>query len=217
MSDVITLETLDADGAIEETANTAFGSSRADFIRKAAIGTTGLLGSGVLLNGLAAPALAARKSKSNDVAILNFALTLEYLESEFYNLATANAGLTGPLAALTAIVTSHEATHVKTLKNVLRSKAVKKPKFNFMGTTNNAELFHTTAIKLEDTGVTAYGGQAANILQGPILSKAAQILAVEARHAAAFRQLKNFNPAPDAFNPLKTEKQVLKAASAFIA
>lgn len=215
MSDVITLETLDADGAIEETANTAFGSSRADFIRKAAIGTTGLLGSGVLLNGLAAPALAA-PSKANDVAILNFALTLEYLESEFYNLATTHAGLTGQLKDLTAIVTSHEATHVKTLKKVLGSKAVKKPKFNFMGTTDNSDLFHTTAIKLEDTGVTAYGGQAANILQGPVLSKAAQILAIEARHAAAFRLLKGSNPAPFAFNPQHSKKAVLKAASKFI-
>jgi rubrerythrin len=211
--EVITLEMVDDDCAIQETAEEALGSTRASFLRKAAIGGTSLLGGGLLLGGF--PKLAmAEKSPQQDLAILNFALTLEYLESEFYVQGVRSAGLTGRLRALSIVVRDHELTHVRALRSVisqLGGRPVAKPRFDFRNTVRSRSLFHSTAIALEDTGVTAYGGQAANIAQAPVLSTAAQILAIEARHAAAFRQLRGLRPAPLAFNPTRTSAQV-KAA-----
>jgi len=208
-----TLETLDADGAIQETAEDAFGTSRSEFFRKAAIGGGGLLGGSVLLGGVAKYAEAAGTGNpADDIKIGNFALTLEYLESEFYVQAVRSAGLRpSRLRSLAIVVRNHELAHVRALKGILGAAAVPKPRFNFGKAVHSVSAFHSTAIVLEDTGVGAYGGQVANINSGPILSAAAQILAVEARHAAAFRQLKGLSPAPLAFNPLKTAAQV-KAA-----
>ena len=214
--DVITLEMVDADGAVEETAEEALGSTRESFLRKAAIGGTGLLGGGLLLSGF--PKLGmAQKSPQQDLAILNFALTLEYLEAEFYVQGVRFAGLTGRLRGLSIAVRDHELAHVRALRAVipkLGGTPVAKPRFNFGNVVRNRAAFHSTAIVLEDTGVAAYGGQAANIAQGPVLATAAQILAVEARHAAAFRQLKGQSPAPLAFNPLKSAAQVRNAVRA---
>ena len=60
---------------------------------------------------------------------------------------------------------AHEATHVKALKGVLGSNAVKKPKFDFGDTVTNQDKFRLTAQVLEDTGVAAYAGQGPNLLQ----------------------------------------------------
>ncbi len=99
MSDLITVEALDisafdADGALAETEEAVAGDTRAAFFRKAAVGGGAMIGSGVLLSGL--PALAeARPSKKQDVAILNYALTLEYLESAFYVEAVKKGAISG--------------------------------------------------------------------------------------------------------------------------
>jgi hypothetical protein len=111
-------------------------------------------------------------------------------------------------------VRDHELAHVRALKAVilrLGGTAVAKPRFDFGGAVRSRSTFHSTAIALEDTGVSAYGGQAARINQASVLAAAAQILAIEARHAAAFRQLRGLSPAPVDFNPLKSAAQV-KAA-----
>ena len=210
MSDLINIEILDADGAIREAEEAVSGDTRANFFRKAAVGGGALIGSGVLLGGL--PELAAAKpSKKNDVAILNFALTLEYLEAAFYNEATKKAGLTGDVAKTNAIVTKHENAHVKYLQKALGSAAIKKPKFDFGTATANQTNYLATAVALEDTGVTAYSGQGANIFQSKVLKAATSILTVEARHASRFRSLNNLNFAPRTFDAPKTKGQVLAA------
>jgi hypothetical protein len=146
--------------------------------------------------------------KTNDAItdILNFALTLEYLESEFYVTAVANAaniGITG--AALGAITTirDHEVAHVKFLKTVLGPNAVAKPNFDFsggMGSGNgpfkqalisNYPMFLAVAQTFEDTGVRAYKGQAQFLAsENDILTAALQIHSVEARHAAHIRRMR---------------------------
>lgn len=207
MTDLIKLEVVDTDGAIREAADAA-GDTRMDFFKKAAVGGGSLVAGGVLMGGLPSIASAARPSKKNDVAILKFALTLEYLEAEFYNQAVANGALTGDVLAAAKIVQKHENTHVKTLKGIVN---VKKPKFDFGDTVTDQGKFLATAQVLEDTGVKAYAGQAPNIFQRKVLIAATSILTVEARHAAHFRTLNGANFAPKAFDTAASKKSILKA------
>ena len=101
---------------------------------------------------------------TGDLGILNYALTLEYLEAAFYNGATAaNLTLAPQSAAFLKTVTADENAHVAFLKKALGRKAVKQPKFDFKGANTNAETFMKTAQVLENTGVHAYAGQALNI------------------------------------------------------
>lgn len=204
---VLTLEEIDADGAIQETAEKAFG--RSDFLRRMAVGGGALLAGGTL-GGVFAD-LAKAQVPQSDVDILNFALTLEELEAAFYVQGVRHAGLTGRLRSLAITVRNHEIAHVRGLRRALGSAAVRRPRFNFRNTVRDRRAFLSTAIVLEDTGVAAYGGQVQYIQNKTVLNTAAQIHAVEARHAAAFRQLRGVNPAPLAFNPLHTKQQVLRA------
>jgi rubrerythrin len=204
------LEELDVDGAILEAEDTVAGDNRADFFRKAAIGGGALVGGGALMGAL--PELAAAKpSAKHDVAILNYALTLEYLEAAFYKEALAKAGLTGAAFTVAKVISDHETTHVKFLKKALGKKAVKSPKFDFGDTTANESKFVRTAIALEDTGVKAYSGQATHIKSPKIVKAAVSILAVEARHASRVRALAGDRFAPSAFNSAASMSQVLKA------
>ena len=163
----------------------------------------------MLLSGLP-PLAEAKPSKKQDVAILNYALTLEYLEAAFYTEAVAKGALSGDALAGAKIVKGHEVTHVKALKGVLGKKAVKKPKFDFKNTTGDQDTFLATAVALEDTGVAAYAGQGPRLSQKPIVVAALSIHSVEARHAAYFRTLAGMTFAPKAFDQAKSMKQVLK-------
>ena len=99
---------------------------------------------------------AGAASRKGDIAILNYALTLEYLEAAFYTEAERKGALRGELASFAIVVGGHERAHVKGLKAALGHKAVKKPMFDFQGTTEDAAKFAATAQALEDTGVSAY-------------------------------------------------------------
>ena len=199
----------DTDGALQETAAKAEHHSRRSFLRGA-----GLAFGGAVAAGAGWPALAGAATPKGDVAILNFALTLEYLESNFYASAMKHAGLSGELERFARLVHQHEAAHVAALKKALGSAAVKHPKFDFGGTTHSASAFTATAIKLEDTGVMAYQGQTPYIKSQDVFKAAISIHPVEARHAAWIRQLAHQSPAPAAFNPALTMNQVLAAVKA---
>lgn len=209
MSHELDLASVDIDGAIQETEAAVVGDSRADFFRKAAVAGGGLVGGGVLL-GLPAIAMGAPSTKQ-DIEILNYALTLEYLEAAFYNEAVARKALSGDALNAAQIIAKHENAHVKALKKALGSKAVKKPKFDFKGTTSDQGKFLATAQVLEDTGVAAYSGQATRIKQPAVVAAAVSILTVEARHAAHLRQLNGKVFAPLSFDTAKSMKQILKA------
>jgi hypothetical protein len=202
------LDTLDTDGAIRETQDEAI--SRSDALRRAVTFGGAFLGGGALLGMLSPSALAQGVSKS-DLAILNYALTLEYLEAAFYTEAESKAGLSGELKTFATVVGQHEREHVAALKDVLGRKAVKTPKFDFQGTTADAAKFAATAQLLEDTGVAAYKGQAGAVKSNTILVAALSIHAVEARHAGWIRAINGANPAPAAFDEPLTMKQVLAA------
>jgi len=211
MSDLITLESLDVDGAIRESGAAIEGDTRGDFMKKAAVGGGALIGSGVLLSGFPSVALGGKPSRKQDIQILNYAYTLELLEAAFYNQAVENGILTDEVLATTTIVQAHENTHVKTLKTLLGKDARKIPKFDFKNTVTDPDVFLDTAVVLEDTGVKAYSGQGTRILQRSVVKAALSILTVEARHAAQFRQLNGQNFAPRAFDEAKSMKTILRA------
>src|SRR3954454_23875993 len=181
----------DANGALQETAAMAeHHSSRRRFLRNA-----GLTLGGVVAAGAGAPAIAAAAGKG-DVAILNFALTLEYLESAFYASALKHAGLTGELKRFATTVHAHEKAHVQALRKALGSAAIKRPTFAFGSAVQSAGAFTATSIKLEDTGVQAYQGQTPFIKSRDVFKAAISIHRVEARHAAWIRNLAGQAPAP---------------------
>jgi hypothetical protein len=186
----IDLAGFDADGALAETGGALDGDTRGAFFKKAALGAGGIVGTSAFLGGLPSLALAASTPKG-DIAILNFALTLEYLESEFYKAAVPNinGGSNATLLAFATTVRDHELAHVAALKKALGSKAVKKPTFDFGAAVTDTPTFIKTSFVLENTGVHAYLGQAGKIKTTAILAAAASIVTVEARHASAIALL----------------------------
>ncbi len=209
MSMLPKLEELDVDGAIREAASKVDGDTRAAFLKKAGIGAGAVVAGGAFAGIL--PGIASAGVAASDVAILNFALTLEYLEAAFYAEAVGKGRFSGKTGSFAKVVAQHEAAHVAFLKSALGSAAVKKPSFDFKGTTTDRAKFMATAQVLEDTGVAAYLGQAGNIKSKKILGAAGSILAVEARHAGWVSDLNNASGAPAAFQGSKTKAQILSA------
>jgi rubrerythrin len=157
-------------------------------------------------------------SGSSDVDILNFALTLEYLESTFYAEALKRAKASGELKKLITLLASDEKQHVEALAGTIKKlggKPVAEPKFNFEY--SDKKGFLELAKTFEDTGVSAYNGAAPMIKSKEVLGAAGSIVQVEARHAAAIRLQNGEEPAPEAFDPALEEKEVLKAVEPFIA
>jgi hypothetical protein len=139
-----------------------------------------------------------RAQTSSVTDVLNFALTLEYLEDEFYMMGLNASGLI-PSADRNIFlqISEHESAHVAFLKTALGSSAVTKPTFDFTaaGTFPAAFSDYATFLALsqsfEDTGVRAYKGQAGNLIDDNGTLKAAlQIHSVEARHASVVRRLR---------------------------
>ena len=143
------------------------------------------------------------------VEILNYALTLEYLEAEFYAMGNAQAPIPAgaPKAAIDTIG-KHEAAHVIFLTNAIKAAGgtpVTKPNFDFTAggafanVFTNYATFLAVAQTFEDTGVRAYKGRAAELVKGgDLLTAALSIHSVEARHAAHIRVMRKANGFGDA-------------------
>ena len=187
------LSTIDRDGALAEALARLHGHTRADLLRGA------LLGGGALLAASAArprrPSGAAR-----DVSILNFALTLEELQAAFYTEVERNNVLHGELKRQADTVGAHERAHVRAFRDVLGSKAIKRPHFDFGGATEGSDAFRRTAVAFEDLAVAAYKGQAPHIRSPAYLASALAIHSVEARHAAWIRRLAGKPPVAGPFD-----------------
>ncbi len=188
------------------------GLTRSSFILKSAL-TIGATAGAASVGPFVASALAAG---GGDVDIVNFALTLEYLETRFYKEA-ASLNLSKDVKALAAQFASEEQEHVNALKGAVKQLGgtpAKKPTFAFG--VKDEKSFLKLAQTLEDTGVAAYNGAGPMIKNKDILAAAGSIVQIEARHAAAIRLQNGENPAPDAFDKTLTVAEVLKAVKPLI-
>jgi serine-rich repeat adhesion-like glycoprotein len=200
--------------AVQIEEDTGGDLSRSEVILKGALAAGAVYGA-TMVGPFVGRALAM--SGGGDVGILNFALTLEYLESAFYREAKTRVKADSELMSLIDLVGKDEDEHVKALTasvKQLGGKPAAEPKFDFPyeGTAGFLELAQT----FEDTGVSAYNGAAPQIKSKEVLGSAGAIVQVEARHAAAIRLQNGAEPSPQAFDPALDEAKVLKAVEPFI-
>ena len=155
-----------------------------------------------------------------DVDILNFALTLEYLEAAFYDQGLMmTSGLSMRAKSLATEIRDNENEHVTALMGTIKQlggKPVAAPGVDFGKAFANEKSFLKLAQTFEDTGVSAYNGAAPAIQSDEVLAAAGSIVQIEARHAAAVRILNGKQPAAGAFDPALDMQQVLDAVQPFV-
>lgn len=134
---------------------------------------------------------------SNDFGILNYAFALEQLEAGYYTAVLASAGFAGLNAEQKEILTdlqAHEVMHREFLRAALSTNAIPNLTLNaatVATTTANAAIILKTSETLEDTGVSAYNGAGKYLKSATYLTLAGKIVSVEARHAAAIRDVRD--------------------------
>ena len=167
----------------------------------------------------ATTAAAPAASTSGDVAILNYALTLEYLETEFYEKVVAAGLFKGSVASLLKEFGDQERTHVEAIKGTVQKlggtpASQPQGKFPIESAAQVAQLAYT----VENLGASAYLGQAAKIQNPEVLAAALAIHTVEARHAATLGTLVKRSLTPDgAFAKPADMETVLAAVKPFLA
>ena len=193
------------------------GMSRSAFLTRSTLAAGAVYGLGAV-SPFVAGSLA--QGGGGDVEILNFALTLEYLEAAFYTQALKQTpGLSGDVKKLATEIRDNENEHVDALKSAIKgagAKPVKAPGVDFGGAFGSEKSFLKLAQTLEDTGVSAYNGAGPAIESGEVLGAAGSIVQVEARHAGLIRLTRGVTPAPDAFDKSLTTNQVLAAVKPFV-
>jgi hypothetical protein len=191
------------------------GLTRASFMVRGALAAGAVYGTSMVAP-FVSQALAT--GGGGDVEILNFALTLEYLESAFYNEKGKQVGLSGQAKTYATDFGGQEAEHVAALTAAVKQLGgtpVAKPTFVFP--VSNQSSFLALASTLENTGVGAYNGAAPKISSKQVLAEAGSIVQIEARHAAAINLLINKTPTPNGgFDKPLTETQVLAAVKPLI-
>jgi rubrerythrin len=191
------------------------GVTRASFVLRGAM-TAGAIYGAAAVSPFVSDALAA--GPTGDVDILNFALTLEYLETDFYQVKAKAVHLSGEARKLAAEFGDQEAAHVAVLTQAIKAAGgmpVKKPSFTFP--VSNQAGFLKLAYTLENVGVGAYNGAAPSIQDKKYLAAAGSIVQVEARHAATIGLLVGKSVTPDgAFDAPLSKSQVLAKARPLI-
>lgn len=197
----LTLADLDCDGILQDTVARAGGITRAEFLR------IGVLGSGSLLLALGASPAAAKIS-SGDVEVLNFDLAWEFLQASFYTEAEklGTVGRMEPAMAQWArTFGAHERAHVRILQSVLGRQAVKKPRFDFHGVTENINSFTKTVVAFEELTTALLLAQTPRLKERGLVAALFSLLTVEARHVAWVRhQLELSPPVLSAFDEPKS-------------
>ncbi|MBA3530954.1 MAG: ferritin-like domain-containing protein [Ardenticatenales bacterium] len=187
--------------------NTRHGLNRRDFLKASAVTA--------VATALAASPLAGNitfaQSASQDLEILNYALTLEHLEAAAYRAVIGSGLLSGKALEYFQDFGAHEAAHVDALTTTIKSlggtPVAAQAKYNFPAFKSQQEVleyFHT----VEELGAAAYLGQAPRLMSGDLLTAAVSIHNVEAQHAAVLADMIGVSPAPD-FGTPKSMDQVL--------
>jgi rubrerythrin len=168
---------------------------------------------------------AAKKKTSagakQDLEIVQYALTLEHLETDFYN-AVIKAGVIKDkaLAKVATTIRDHEQEHVDALTRTVRDLGgkPKKPKTTFDSVIEGGpKMVLETAATVENLGAAAYLGQAARIQSKEVLAAALAIHSIEARHAAALNNVVGKTIVPDgAFAKPASMKEVLPKVQPFL-
>jgi Ferritin-like domain len=191
------------------------GMTRASFVLRGALAAGAVYGTAAV-GPFVSQALA--QSGGGDVEILNFALTLEYLESAFYNEKAREVGLTGKAKEYAAQFGAEEAAHVTALTAAIKQLGgtpAAKPQFVFP--VKDEKSFLELASVLENTGVGAYNGAGPMISNKQVLASAGSIVQIEGRHAAAIDLLIGQSPTPNqGFDRPLTKAEVLAKAGPLI-
>jgi hypothetical protein len=202
-------------------------SDRRQFLRYAGLVGVGaaFVGTGTLTGTgrAAATGMAHRASDfgDGDIGILNYALTLEYLEYDFYKMGLSKGLLKGRDLELVKPIESHEQQHVQAVSKAVSSlggKPVDKPGLKFPDKVfSSADQFLATAKTFEELGVVAYHGQVTRIESSKVLASAASIAGVESRHAAILESLTNGTPFPAPVEDHKPMSYVLPKVKPYLA
>ncbi len=158
------------------------------------------------------------------IDVLNYALTLEYLEAEFYRQGNEADLLDGKAKKYLKVIQKDEETHVWALQDTIKKlgeTAVPAPEVDFGGAFKSKASYLETAFTFENLGVSAYLGAAPSLFkEKALLSAAASIFGVEARHAAILGVLQHKEAEGGvymgAFEKPASRDAVLRAAAPFI-
>lgn len=192
------------------------GMTRNAFVLRSALAAGAVYGGGAV-----APFVkeALSQEAEGDVAILNFALTLEALEQAFYEEGLSQVSFSSDVQTLAEEIESNEAEHVDALTAAIEDlggQPEEAPKFDFGDAFQDEDAFLELAQTLEDTGVSAYNGAAPQVESQEVLASAGAIVQIEGRHAALIRLQRGEDPAPTAFDETLDQQEVLDAVMPFI-
>ena len=203
--------------------------TRMDFLKALAAASVGAVAGSAFLAGSANAQTygggggggAAAAPAGGDLEIANFALTLEYLEAEFYGIALDSGVLSGDALLVVQNLFAHESAHVDALIGLITENGgtpVAKPEFTFPeGAFSSQESILNLAFTFEPVGVGAYLGAGTMIQAAPVLAAAASIAGVEGEHVVAVGNLVGVvPPANTAFPEPLTQEQVLAAVAPFL-
>ncbi len=204
----LSLQTVDRDEALADAVGQLFGSTRAGFLRTAA------LGSAALLSALMAPPEAAAQVDDRD--ILTFGLRFERLQATFYT----QAEELGTIATMPAAkqqwartLGAHERAHVRIIKQVLGPKVEPRPFFDFGRENETDAAFTETAVAMEDLTVALLTGIMPRVQDRGLAAALFGLMTVEARHAAWARNIAGTTPTGKAFDEPRTLRSVQGAVA----
>jgi rubrerythrin len=193
------------------------GITRGSFILRGTLAAAAVYGAGA-----AAPFVrdALAQSDASDSAVLDFALRLETLEAKFYDEALPQVpGMSGTVRSIVKQLRDHEHQHRETIAETILQLGISNsppPKLDFGDAFTSERRFLEVAKQLEDTGVAAYNGAGPELFSRRVLAVAAQIVQVEARHAAVIRDLLGEPIADGAFDKPLDESHVTDRVKPFI-
>jgi hypothetical protein len=162
----------------------------------------------------------ASAQKSGDVDVLNYALSLEYLEADFYNRGGRVDSLSRRERRVVEAIGEHERAHVDAITQTIRDlggSPVRKPRFKYPnGVFSERARYLRTALRFQALGVRAYHGQVTHIRSKAVLGAAASIAGVESRHAAVLADLVGRDPFPAPLERQASRRRVLEAVRPFV-